>query len=115
MEMIMYVEMLRRGIEWDAEAAFNNPPEPTEYQTKWDVVSETFDNYFDKFLHITNGFDTPEVIEQRLNLLENLKEIAIRITGLQHSIREDLDKLVESRKFIYAKELTVGEDQSFKI
>jgi hypothetical protein len=111
----MYVEMLRRGIEWDAEAAFNNPPEPLEYQTEWDVVVDTFDNHFDKFLHMTKDFDTPEVIEQRLNILENLKEIATRVTVLQRSIREDMEKLVEHRKSMYAKELTVEETQSFKI
>jgi hypothetical protein len=111
----MYVEMLRRGIEWDAERAFNNPKEPTGYEREWDIIVDTFDNHFDKFLHMTKDFDTSEVIEQRVTLLENLKEIALRVTVLQISIREDLDKLVETRKSIYAKELTADEGQSFKI
>jgi hypothetical protein len=115
MEITMYVEMLRRGIEWDAERAFNNPKEPTGYEREWDIVVDTFDNQFDKFLYMTKDFDTPEVIEQRVTLLENLRQIALRVTVSQISIRADMDKLVDNRKSIYAKELTVDETQGFKI
>lgn len=111
----MYLEMLRRGIEWDAEVDFKNPAEPTGYDREFDIVTQTFDNHFEKFLHMTKDFDTPEVIEQRAALLENLREIALRVTVSQISIRADMDKLVEFRKSIYAKELTVDEGQSFKI
>jgi hypothetical protein len=89
----MYLEMMRRGIEFDAELAFSNMPEPEAYQTNWDVIDATFGRFFDKFMHMTEGHDTEEVIEQRNLLLTNLKNIAISNNFLTTSIHDHVEAL----------------------
>jgi hypothetical protein len=89
----MYLAIIRKGIEFDAEQAFRNLPAPRDYQTEWDVLDQTFHHFFDKFMEMTEDFNTPEVIEERRNLLWNLQKIAIHSVNMTTSIHEHVADL----------------------
>jgi hypothetical protein len=89
----MYLAIIRKGIEFDAERAFRNLPTLRDNQTEWDVLDETFHHFFQKFMKMTEDFNTPEVMGERRNLLWNLQKIAIHNVDMTTSVREHLADL----------------------
>jgi hypothetical protein len=110
----MYLGIIRRGIEFDAELAFNNLPEPSNYQSEFDVVEAVLDQHFEKFLHMTSDIDTEEAAEERGLLLRELGTIAKRVTNLV-GIWDHIDNVVETRKTIHAKVLGLHDGATPKI
>lgn len=103
----MILEMMRRGIEFDAEQAFKRVREPGEYETVEEVSIEVMETHFDKFLVMTKGFDTQEVVEQRNQLLKNLAVITIHNSNYV-GIRETVSKEVERLRSMHAQSLDNG-------
>lgn len=108
----MYLEMMRRGIEFDAEHAFQNLPEPRDWQTTWDVIDDTYLHFFDKFLHMTDGYETAEVAEHRKELLHALNRIAIHCNAMTVSLHDHVNALWSRTYDRYAYRLEIDPPNS---
>lgn len=75
----MYVQMIRKGIEFDARHAllkldrdgYSDWRGDPDYRT----LKEIFDHHLNKFLAMTEGLDDDEIKNERRRLLEELTEI----------------------------------------
>lgn len=95
--MLDYVNMLRRGIEFDAERAFAIAADAVADLSQAEVLLDIIDQHFEKFLYMTE-LDTTEAMRgQRTILLESLETNALRYQT-ELWVRQDIQKAMQSRR-----------------